>query len=129
MIVDSSAFIAMLRNEPGWEKYLAVLADARPLATSAATLLETAMVAEGKGGDRAGLDLDSLIRRLEVEIIPFTAEQAELAREGFRRFGKGRHPAGLNFGDCFAYALARSRNEPLLFKGEDFAQTDVKAAI
>lgn len=129
MIVDSSAFIAVLRNEPGCEKYLAVLADAAPLATSAATLLETAMVAEGKGGDRAGLDLDALIRRLGVEIIPFTAEQAELAREGFRRFGKGRHPAGLNLGDCFAYALARARNEPLLFKGEDFARTDVKAAI
>ena len=129
MIVDSSAFITLLRNEPGWEEYMAVMVDARTLVTSAATLLETAMVAEGQGGDKAALDLDSLIRRLDVDIVAFTAEHAALAREGFRRFGKGRHPAGLNFGDCFAYALAREREEPLLFKGRDFAQTDVKAAI
>jgi ribonuclease VapC len=129
MIVDSSAFIAVLRNEPGWERYMAEMVDARPLVASAATLVETAMVAEGQGGAKAALDLDSLLRRLEVDIIPFTAEHAALAREGFRRFGKGRHPAALNFGDCLAYALARARNEPLLFKGDDFSQTDVKAAI
>ena len=129
MIVDSSALIAVLRNEPGSETFLAALTDASPLATSVATLLETAIVAEGKGGERAGLDLDALVRRLEIEVVPFTAEQAELAREGWRRFGKGRHPAGLNFGDCFAYALARARHEPLLFKGDDFARTDVKAAL
>ena len=129
MIVDSSAFIAVLRNEPGWERYMAEMVDAQPLVASAATLVETAMVAEGQGGPKAALDLDSLLRRLEVDIIPFTAEHAALAREGFRRFGKGRHPAALNFGDCLAYALARARNEPLLFKGDDFAQTDVKAAI
>ena len=127
--MDSSALIAVLRNEPGSEIYLSALADAAPLAISAATLVETAIVAEGKGGARAGLDLDALMRRLEIEVIPFTAEHAALAREGFRRFGKGRHPAGLNVGDCFAYALARARHQPLLFKGDDFARTDVKAAL
>jgi len=129
MIVDSSVFIALLRREPGCEIYERALAGTRPLAASAGTLVETAIVAEGKGGERAGADLDLLIRQMEVEIVPFTADHAALAREGWRRYGKGRHPAGLNLGDCFAYALARSRNEPLLFKGDDFAQTDVKAAI
>ncbi len=129
MILDSSVFIALLRREPGCEVYETALATTRPLATAAPTLVETATVAEGKGGEKAGADLDALIRRLGIEIVPFTAEHAALAREGWRRFGKGRHPAALNLGDCFAYALAKSRNEPLLFKGDDFARTDVKAAI
>jgi ribonuclease VapC len=73
--------------------------------------------------------IDRLLAQARAEVVPFTAEHAALALEGWRRFGKGRHPAGLNLGDCFAYALAKARGEPLLFKGNDFAQTDVKAAI
>ncbi len=129
MIVDSSIFIAVLRGEAGCEAYEALLVGPRPVVTSAATLVEAAIVAEGKGGERAGADLDALIRDAEIDVIPFTAEHAALARDAWRRYGKGRHPAGLNLGDCFSYALAKSRNEPLLFKGEDFARTDVKAAI
>lgn len=129
MIVDSSVFIALLRRERGCEAYERVLAGAEGVVTSAATLVETALVAEGKGGVTTGADLDALLDRLEVEVVPFTAEHARRAREGWRRYGKGRHPAGLNLGDCFAYALATSRDEPLLFKGADFSQTDVKAAL
>jgi len=129
VIVDSSIFIAVLRGEAGCEAYEALLVGPRPVVTSAATLVEAAIVAEGKGGERAGANLDALIRDAEIDVIPFTAEHAALARDAWRRYGKGRHPAGLNLGDCFSYALAKSRNEPLLFKGEDFARTDVKAAI
>lgn len=129
MILDTSALFAMLYEEaeaPALETALAVAGDC---AVSAATLVEAYMVCEGRGGAQGAERLDALLLRLSARIIPFTADHAALAREGWRRFGKGRHPAGLNFGDCFAYALSRSRNEPLLFKGDDFAQTDVKAAI
>lgn len=86
------------------------------------------MVMQGRLGERGERELDLLIGRLRVEIVPVTHAQAELARSGFRRFGKGRHPAGLNFGDCFSYALARALGEPLLFVGNDFSQTDVQVA-
>lgn len=96
---------------------------------SAATLLEASMVFEGRVGHRGAAELDQLIASLGIAVIPFTQSQAALAREAFRRFGKGRHPARLNFGDCIAYALAKERGEPLLFKGDDFSQTDIEAAI
>ena len=88
-----------------------------------------AIVAEGRGGAPLREDMEALLARARTEVAAFTAEHAALAAEGWRRYGKGRHPAGLNLGDCFAYALAQSRGEPLLFKGTDFAQTDVKAAL
>ncbi len=105
------------------------VAAARDLAIAAPSLVEAALVCEGRAGDAGGQKLDALLDRLRPEIVPFTAEHAALAREGWRRYGKGRHPAGLNMGDCFAYALAKARHQPLLFKGDDFARTDVKAAI
>lgn len=129
MILDTSAIMAMLYEEPEAPAIERALAVAGRSAISAASLLEAGMVCEGRGGGPAAARLDALLLRLRPEIVPFTAEHAVLAREGWRRYGKGRHPAGLNFGDCFAYALARSRDEPLLFKGDDFARTDVKAAI
>ena len=86
------------------------------------------MAAEGRGGVQAGYDLDLLIERFGIEPVPVTVEQFAAARRAWRRFGRGNHPAGLNFGDCFAYALAETAGEPLLFKGADFAQTDVAAA-
>lgn len=129
MIVDTSALFAVLYEEPEAPAIEQALAAEGRAAISAASLVEAGMVCEGRGGAPAAARLDALLLRIGVEIVPFTAEHAALAREGWRRFGKGRHPAGLNFGDCFAYALAKSRNEPLLFKGDDFAQTDVKAAI
>jgi len=86
------------------------------------------MVMQGRLGERGERELDLLVGRLRVEIVPVTLAQAELARSAFRRFGKGRHPAGLNFGDCFSYALARALGQPLLFVGKDFSQTDVQVA-
>lgn len=129
MILDTSAIFAMLYEEveaPVMETALAIKGEC---AISAATLVEAYMVCEARGGAEGAARLDALLPRVAARIIPFTAEHAALAREGWRRYGKGRHPAALNLGDCFAYALARARNEPLLFKGDDFAQTDVKAAI
>lgn len=129
MILDTSAVIAMLWGEPEAAGMEAAVAASPSLSIAAPTLLEAATVAEGRIGREMGERLDELLARIGAEVVPFTAEHVASAREGWRRFGKGRHPAGLNFGDCFAYALAKSRNEPLLFKGDDFARTDVKAAI
>lgn len=129
MIVDSSALIAILFQEPDARRYADALAlEARP-AASAVTFVETAMVAEGRGGAPSGEEFDLFLAETAIEVVPVGAQQARLARDAWRRYGKGRHPAGLNLGDCFAYALAKERDEPLLFKGDDFARTDVKAAI
>ncbi|MGX9964159.1 type II toxin-antitoxin system VapC family toxin [Roseomonas sp. F4] len=129
MIVDTSAFMAILRQEPEAERFTALLAEAPEVALSAATLLELGMVAEGQAGPAIRPRMDRLLADAGAEVVPFTEVQARLALEAWRRFGKGRHKAALNFGDCFAYALAQERRQPLLFKGDDFSQTDVKAAL
>ena len=95
---------------------------------SVANVLEASIALESRGGEQAAQDLDALLERAEIELVPVTVEHLEAARRAWRRFGKGRHPAALNFGDCFAYALARTTGEPLLFKGGDFAKTDIDAA-
>ena len=95
---------------------------------SAANLLETAIVVESRGGMAAGHELDVFLERAGIELVPVTPQQVEAARRAWRRFGRGNHPAGLNFDDCFAYALAEATGEPLLFKGKDFAQTDIEPA-
>ena len=105
----------------------AILSHGSP-AISTATLLEASMVFETRAGEAGAGELDSLITDLELEISPFSLAQSVIAREAFRRFGKGRHPARLNFGDCMAYALAKDRSKPLLFKGDDFAKTDIEVA-
>ena len=128
MIVDSSAVLAILFSEPDARRHAGAIAAASPCRMSVANVLETAIVAERRGGDIAAHELDTLLERAEVELAPVTIEHLEAARRAWRRFGKGNHPAALNFGDCFAYALAKTTGEPLLFKGEDFAQTDVEAA-
>lgn len=94
---------------------------------SAASFLETAIVIESRKGEPGGRELDLWIHRAEVDVVAVNAEQAELVRVAYRRFGKGRHPAGLNFGDCFTYALAAVSGQPLLFKGDDFSLTDITA--
>lgn len=129
MILDSSALVAILFKEPEALRFAEAIGASEAIAIAAPTMLETAMVVEARAGREMGERLDALMAEIGPDVVPFTAEHAALAREGWRRYGKGRHPAGLNLGDCFAYALAKSRNEPLLFKGDDFAQTDVKAAI
>jgi ribonuclease VapC len=130
VIVDTSALVAILMDEPDAPRIAAAIRSARGnLALSAATLVEATMVLEGRGGERAGRNLDAILHHMDAEVVAVDRQQAETARRGWRRFGKGRHRAALNLGDCFAYALAMERGEPLLFKGDDFARTDVKRAL
>lgn len=125
MVIDSSALFAILAMEPEAARLaLAIEADTTRL-ISAATLVEAGIVMEARLGAAGGTQLDLLIAKAGVVVEPVTADQAIMAREAWRRFGKGRHAAGLNYGDCFSYALARSTGEPLLFKGTDFANTDI----
>lgn len=126
MVIDTSALLAMLADEPEADAFRRAL-EADPVRLlSAASLVEAAAVAESRYGEAGGRELDLLILKAGLEIVPVDREQAELAREALRRFGKGRHPAGLNFGDSFSYALSIASGQPLLFKGEDFARTDVE---
>lgn len=120
----------VVREEPGFTTYLDVLLKSPPIRVSAATFLGAAIVLDRLPNPRAGERYDDLIERLEIIIEPVTAAQARIAREAYRRFGKGiGHPARLNFGDCFAYALAKAFDEPLLFVGNDFIHTDVRSAL
>jgi|SRR5215472_15321158 len=125
MVIDSSALAAIFFGEPERQRFLDAIIGATTRMLSAATVLETTLVVESRLGDAAGRELDLFLLRGNFQIIPFDAEQSELARSAWRRFGKGRHPAALNFGDCFAYALAKWSGEPLLAKGTDFAATDI----
>jgi ribonuclease VapC len=128
VIVDTSAIIAILFDEPEAPRLAAALAAAETRRISAATLVEASIVVEIQTRGRGGSQLDALLRAAAIQVEPVTAEQALIARQAFVDFGKGRHRAGLNFGDCFPYALAKATGEPLLFKGEDFAKTDVAVA-
>ena len=128
MIVDTSAIVGILGKEPGWERHNTLIAAARRPRMSVVNALEATMVTESRGGAAAGAEFDRYVERMGIELEPVTREQLASARYAWRRFGKGNHPAGLNFGDCFAYALSDVTREPLLFKGDDFAQTDVRTA-
>ena len=130
MIVDSSAILAVLFNEPDAARYAKALAEADSVQMSAATWLETAIRIDHGGNAIASSALDDLVREANIAISPVTAEQVSIARQAYRAYGKGTgHPAQLNFGDCFSYALAKSTGEALLFKGEDFRQTDLPSAL
>ena len=128
MVLDSSVLVAILLGEEDAAHFAQMIDSAPSRLMSAASLLEASIVVETRKGESAGRELDLLIYRAGIEIVPVDQEQAEIAREAWRRFGKGRHPAGLNYGDCFAYALAKAAGAPLLFKGGDFSQTDIKLA-
>ena len=128
MIIDSSAVLAILFSEPDARRHAGAIMAASPCRMSVANVLEASIAVERRGGNTAARDLDTFLETAEVELVPVTVEHLEAARRAWRRFGKGNHPAALNFGDCFAYALARSTGEPLLFKGEDFTRTDIEAA-
>lgn len=128
MIIDTSALLAILLGEPDAGRYEDAIAAAWPRRMSATALLEAAMVVESRGGAKAGHELDVLLEKAAVELVPVTSEHANAARRAWRRFGKGNHRAALNFGDCFAYALAKTTGEPLLFKGKDFTHTDIEPA-
>jgi ribonuclease VapC len=126
VIVDTSILIAVLLQEAGWEELFERLKGESSLSISSATYVELHIVLLRRlHGDWAPL-VQSFFTDLRIQVVAFDAEQARVAAQAYRAFGKGRHPAGLNFGDCFAYALAKTWDEPLLFKGDDFGKTDVR---
>jgi ribonuclease VapC len=127
MVIDTSALIAILLGEPEAEALAIAIANDPKRLVSAFSALEGGIVIEAKKGEAGGRELDLLIHRAQIEIVPMTSEHCELARFACRAFGKGRHPAGLNIGDCCSYALAKYSGEPLLFKGDDFAKTNLQA--
>jgi len=128
VIVDTSAIIAILFHEDDAEIYAKAISRADSCRISAATFVETAIVVETQTMSNGGRQLDAFMRRAGIAVEPVTEEQAHIARQAFIDFGKGRHPAGLNYGDCFSYALSKATQEPLLFKGKDFTKTDLSAA-
>ena len=129
MIVDTSAIVAILRDEPDADRYGSALAQAAEVLISAGTYIETAVVIDSNRDPVLSGRLDDLLAAAQVTVEPVTIRHAELARRAYRDFGKSSgHPAGFNFGDCFAYALSRASGKPLLYKGDDFARTDVEAA-
>ena len=129
MIIDSSAILAVFLGEADAEAMTDAIAGASARRISAANWLEASMVADRPGDPVTSARFDELIATLEIEVVPVDAWVASLARLANQQFGRGNHPAKLNFGDCMSYALAKARGEPLLFKGDDFAQTDIEPAL
>jgi ribonuclease VapC len=125
MVIDSSALVAIVFDEPEAARFRSMASKALIRIVSAASVLETSMVVEGRRGQQAGRALDQALIQGDIQIVPVTIEQLEAARQAFRKYGRGRRKAGLNFGDCFSYALAKVSGEQLLYKGNDFALTDL----
>lgn len=128
MVIDSSALVAVIRGEPESQHFLMLIRSAVPRVVAAPTAVEASIVMLSKFGEAGLTALEELMAETRIEVAPVTAEHVAIAIDAFRRFGKGRHRAGLNFGDCFSYALARTTGESLLFKGDDFNHTDVVRA-
>jgi ribonuclease VapC len=129
MIVDSSAIVAILKHEPDWREFAEKLDLSDETYISAGTYLEVSVVIGRLNDPIMNREIDELMEEFDISIEPFTAEQAQIARQAYRDFGKGSgHPANLNFGDCFAYALARVKREPLLYNGDGFVHTDIRSA-
>lgn len=129
MVVDTSALMAVILDEPEAGQFRNLIADASMLKVSAVSVLEASLILEGRLRPEASRELDLLLRDTGFEVVPFDEQQVRLARRAWRRYGKGNHPAGLNLGDCASYALSKVTGEPLLFKGNDFSQTDVVSAL
>jgi ribonuclease VapC len=130
MIVDSSALVAVIKRESDWLTLSGRMNSVNSLRMSAASYLETSIVLDSRRDPAMSAGLDELIEDVGIVIEPVTAEQAKIARQAYRDYGKGSgSPANLNFGDCFTYALARDKREPLLYKGDDFVHTDLRAAV
>jgi ribonuclease VapC len=125
MVIDTSAVVAVLLNETNAAWVARAIEASSPRLLSAANLLEASIVIESRKGEAGGRELDLLLYRSAIEVVAVDQDQAEIARLAWRRFGKGRHPAGLSYGDCFAYALAKTRRLPLLYQGDDFSRTDL----
>jgi len=128
LIIDPSAIVAIIYGEPENEAFLSLISNSQTCLLSSPGYLELAIVLSTRYGNNGVEKLDLLLQELSISIVSFTSEQAKLATEAFLAFGKGHHPAKLNMGDCFSYALAKSTGYPLLFKGNDFSQTDINAA-
>ncbi|HMD32974.1 MAG TPA: type II toxin-antitoxin system VapC family toxin [Candidatus Acidoferrales bacterium] len=128
MVIDTSAVVAIFLAEPGRDRLIQLIDDAENKYMSAVSVLETGMVLESRGGERLGLEFDLFLNRTKAEIVAVDAEQAEIARDAWRKYGKGRHAAALNFGDCLVYALAKVLDDSILAVGRDFAQTDITVA-
>jgi ribonuclease VapC len=128
VVVDSSVWIAILLAEPEVEGFAKRLIETDEIYVSAVSVLESAMVIEYKKGEQGAIQFDALLKTIVPTIVAFDSQQAELARAAWRQYGKGRHPAKLNFGDCCSYAVAKYLNKPLLFKGDDFSKTDLELA-
>lgn len=129
MIVDTSAVLAVLLDEGEAEEFTGLLLDSDVCLMSAVSFVEASIIAETNGGDGGVRQLDAFLRTAGISIEPVNEEQALAARQAYSDYGKGRHAAGLNLGDCFSYALAKVSGEPLLFKGSDFRKTDIIAAV
>ncbi|MBZ5599680.1 MAG: type II toxin-antitoxin system VapC family toxin [Acidobacteriia bacterium] len=126
MVIDTSALLAIFLAEPERQAFLDLILQAEVRMISAANALETGIVLEARRGEAAGREFDLFVVRANLQVVPVDGEQVEVARSAWRKYGKGRHPAALNFGDCFAYALAKWSGEPLLAKGTDFGRTDIE---
>ena len=129
MVVDTSALIAILLGEPETESFVRALAGDPKRMISAFNALESGIVIEARKGAAGGRELDLFLHRARIEIIALNSDQVEIGLSAWKKYGKGKHPAGLNIGDCCAYALAKYSGEPLLFKGKDFSQTDIQPVI
>ena len=129
MVLDTSALLVLLLDEPEAERFRIVIEEDDARLVSAATLLETALVIEARNGEAGGRELDLLVEKAGLEVVPVETAHVTEARKAYRKFGRGRHAANLNYGDVFAYALARVAHEPLLFKGNDFSKTDVRTVL
>jgi len=125
MVIDTSALIAILQDEPERRAFNEAIEASEVCALSTASFVETSMIIESRYGPDGTRDLDLFISKAQITLAPVDADQAHIARQAFRQYGKGRHVAGLNFGDCFTYALAKALDKPLLFKGDDFGATDL----
>ena len=129
MVIDTSALFATLNDEPEAERFEAAVEADHVRLMSTASYLETAIVIETRLGEPGGRELDLWLHRAAVDLVGVDSDQADAARVAYRMYGKGRHRAGLNYGDCFSYALAKVSGQPLLFKGEDFALTDIRGVL
>ncbi len=129
IVIDTSAVVAILRDEAERRTFNEVIEEAKRCLMSAVSFVEVSMVMEGRMGHDGLRDFDLFVLKAGIEIVPVDVEQANIARGAFRKFGKGRHAANLNFGDCFSYALAKAMDAALLFKGHDFSRTDIEAAV
>ncbi len=128
MVIDTSVLVSILLHEPDAAALSEKMAAAKNRSTSVCSYMEASMVVIARRGPEWADAIDRALYEMNIAIVPLSVQQAKLAREAFIRFGKGRHPAGLNFGDCFVYALARQTNSSVLFKGNDFSKTDIRVA-